>query len=161
MSARGANSPFTSSPSEALKASIPPEQREALDALLMARLDGLGDIVIAFKAGKLAYAERLSREYADELHVLIRLREMGDQAELQGARDSWRPVMERMRAIAEGDTSGLAPEMAALRKSTERNRLIAEACTAVLHEIATTTEEDDAAVTGMAMSEEEIWPRGR
>jgi len=126
----------------------------------MARLDSLGDIEIAFNEGNLDDAERLAREYADELHVLACLREMGDEGKLQGDRDLWLAVMERMRAIVEGDTSGLAHEMAELRHLTDRNRLVAEACTTVLHAIAETPAEPTSdASTGMKMSAEKIWPR--
>jgi hypothetical protein len=144
-----------------LKATITREQHDALDGQLTDRLDGLGDIEIDFKEGRLRNAERRARECAEELHVLAGLRKMAEQSALQAEPGVLRRVMERMRAIAVGDTAGLAPQMADLRKDTEKNRLVAEACTSVLLAVAETpAESEDDASTGMRMSEETVWPRG-
>lgn len=145
-----------------MKTTITREEHDALDGQLVDRLDGLGDIVIDFEEGRLENAERLCREYADELQVLAGLRKMEGESELRAEPDVVRRVMERLRTIAERDASGLAPQVAELRKSTDRNRLVAEACTSVLVAIAETTAASEGdATTGMEMSEETAWSRGR
>jgi hypothetical protein len=115
---------------------ITPEQRDALHDQILDRLSGIGDIELAIQLENYDAAERLGREYSDDLRLLLDDLGVGDGSgqpvELTVPPEVLRRVLPRLRELAESHTSGLEPEWAEAAEVKERNRLVSEACEAVL-----------------------------
>ena len=111
-------------------------QRDALYEQVLDRLSGIGDIEIAIEAESYDVAERLGREYSDDLRLLLDDLGLGDgdgrRIELRSPPDVLRRVLPRMREQAEKHTASQEPELAEVREIIERNRLVAEACANLL-----------------------------
>ncbi len=99
---------------------ITKEQRDALYDQILDRLSGIGDIELTIQAENFGIAKRLASEYSDDLRLLNDLGfgdGHGEPVELTAPPEVLRRVLPRMRDLA------------------ERNRLVAEACEAVLADI--------------------------
>ena len=111
-------------------------QRDALYDQILDRLSGIGDIELAICSEDYGEADRLAREYADELRLLAEDLRLGDgdgqPVELSVPAELLRRALSRMRKRAESHSAGLEPEWAEGREVKERNRLVSEACEAVL-----------------------------
>jgi hypothetical protein len=111
-------------------------QRDALYDQLLDRLSGIGDIEVAIQAENYDDAERTGREYSDDLRLLLDDLGIGDGVgepiELTAPPEVLRRILPRLRERATGHTSALEREMVEVSELTDRNRLVVEACEAVL-----------------------------
>jgi hypothetical protein len=111
-------------------------QREALYDQILDRLSGIGDIELAIAAESYEQAERIGREYSDELRLLLDDLGLGagsgEPLELATPPEVLRRVLPRLRRLALNHTAGLKPEMVEVQEVSQRNRLVSEACEAVL-----------------------------
>jgi hypothetical protein len=119
-----------------MSATITSEQRDALYDQILDRLSGIGDIELAIRSEDYDNAERLGREYCDDLRLLLDDLGLGDETdepvELTAPPGVLRRVLSRLRQIAENHTAGLEPEWIEIATVRERNRLVSEACESVL-----------------------------
>jgi hypothetical protein len=115
---------------------ITPAQRDALYDQILDRLSGIGDIELAIELQDYGAAERLGREYCDDLRLLLDDLGLGDGAgepvELTAPPEVLRRVLPRLRELAKRHTASLEPEWIEVSEIKERNRLVSEACEAVL-----------------------------
>jgi hypothetical protein len=115
---------------------ITPEQRDALYDQILDRLSGIGDIELAIQFGHYDDAERLGREYSDDLRLLLDDLGLGhgngEPVELTSPPEVLRRVLPRLRELAESHSAGQEPEWIEASEVKERNRLVSEACDAVL-----------------------------
>jgi hypothetical protein len=111
-------------------------QRDALYDQILDRLSGIGDIEVAIKAENYGDAERIGREYSDDLRLLLDDLGVGEGAgvpvELNTPPEVLRRVLPRLRDLALEHTAGLEPEWTEIHGLRERNRLVSEACETVL-----------------------------
>ncbi len=111
-------------------------QRDALYDQILDRLSGIGDIEVAIQAQNYQGAERLGREYCDELRLLLDDLGLGDGSgepvELTAPAEVLRRALPRLRELADAHTTNLEAEWIETSQLKERNRLVAEACEAVL-----------------------------
>ncbi len=111
-------------------------QRDALYDQILDRLSGIGDIELAIQSENYTTAERLGREYSDDLRLLLDGLGIGDgngdPVELTAPPEVLRRVLPRLRKQARNHTASLEPELIEASEVTERNRLVSEACEAVL-----------------------------
>jgi hypothetical protein len=111
-------------------------QRDALYDQILDRLSGIGDIEVAIRAENYDAAERIGREYSDDLRLLLDDLGVGDggggPVELTVPPEVLRRVLPRLRKLVLDHTAGLEPEWAEVQGLKERNRLVSEACEAVL-----------------------------
>jgi hypothetical protein len=121
--------------------SITAAQRDALYDQILDRLSGIGDIEMAIRAHHYDDAERIGREYSDDLRLLLDDLGIGEQAsapvELNTPPAVLRRVLPRLRELALNHTAGLEPQWAEVQELRDRNRLVSEACEAVLGELDT------------------------
>ena len=114
-------------------------QRDALYDQVLDRLSGIGDIELAIKAANYDVAERIGREYSDDLRLLLDDLRLGDgrgtSIALKTPPAVLRRVLPRLRQLAEDHTASQEPELAEVRETLERNRLVSEACQVVLAEL--------------------------
>jgi tRNA G37 N-methylase TrmD len=122
-----------------MSATISPEQRDALYDQILDRLTGIGDIEIAIRAGNFDTANRLGREYSDDLRLLVDDLGFGDgggePVVLSTPPEVLRRALVRLRDLAVGHSAGQEAELAELRQIRDRSRLVAEACASVLDEL--------------------------
>lgn len=115
---------------------ITPGQRDALYDQILDRLSGIGDIELAIQMENYDAAERLGREYSDDLRLLLDDLGFGhgdgSPVTLTSPPDVLRRVLPRLRELAEGMAESQEPEWVETRELRDRNRLVAEACTSVL-----------------------------
>lgn len=115
---------------------ITAEQRDALYDQILDRLSGIGDIELAIRLEKYEDAERLSREYTDDLRLLLEDLGFGDgtgqPVTLSSPPEVLRRGLTRLRELAERFAESQEPEWIEACELRERNRLVAEACSAVL-----------------------------
>jgi hypothetical protein len=115
---------------------ISPEQRDALYDQILDRLSGIGDIWLAAQREDFETAERLGREYSDDLRLVLEDLGFGDGSgepvELSAPPELLRRTLPRLRERAENHTAGLEAEWVEISEIKERNRLVSEACEAVL-----------------------------
>jgi len=115
---------------------ITPEQRDALYDQILDRLSGIGDIEMAIESENYAAAERIGREYSDDLRLLLDDLGFGDgtrePVELSTPPEVLRRVLPRLRKLALNHTAGLESEWAEVHEMKERNRLVSEACDVAL-----------------------------
>jgi hypothetical protein len=118
---------------------ITARQRDALYDQILDRLSGIGDIEIAIRAEKYDAAERIGREYSDDLRLLLDDLGIGDGSgepvKLTAPPEVLRRVLPRLRELAENHTASLEPQWVEAREVKERNRLVSEACGAVLADL--------------------------
>jgi hypothetical protein len=111
-------------------------QRDALYDQILDRLSGIGDIEVAIQAENYDDAERIGREYSDDLRLLLDDLGIGDgdgePVELTTAPEVLRRVLPRLRQLALNYTTALDREMAETFDLKDRNRLVSEACESVL-----------------------------
>jgi hypothetical protein len=116
--------------------SVTAAQRDALYDQILDRLSGIGDIEMAIRAHNYDDAERIGREYSDDLRLLLDDLGVGEQAagpvELNTPPAVLRRVLPRLRELALNHTAGLEPQWAEVQELRDRNRLVSEACEAVL-----------------------------
>jgi hypothetical protein len=120
-------------------------QRDALYDQILDRLSGIGDIGVAIGARNYEDAKRIGREYCDELRLLLEDLGIGEgegkPVTLVTSADVLRRVLPRLRERAITHTASFEPEWEEARNLKERNRLVSEACEAVLADL-------DGAATG-------------
>jgi hypothetical protein len=111
-------------------------QRDALYDQILDRLSGIGDIELAIQLENYGAAERIGREYSDDLRLLLDDLGIGDGSgdpvELTMPAELLRRILPRLRETAMNHTASLEPQWAEARELKERNRLVSEACEAVL-----------------------------
>ena len=111
-------------------------QRDALYDQILDRLSGIGDIELAIAAKNYEDAERIGRDYCDDLRLLLDDLGLGEgdgqPVELSSAPELLRRILPRMRKQADDYTASLEPEAIEVHEITERNRLVSQACEAVL-----------------------------
>jgi hypothetical protein len=114
-------------------------QRDALYDQILDRLSGIGDIEVAIEWENYAAAERLGREYSDDLQLLLDDlgfgNRSGERVELTASPEVLRRIFPRMRQQAESHTASLDAELAQVGEIKERNRLVSEACEIVLADL--------------------------
>jgi hypothetical protein len=115
---------------------ITASQRDALYDQILDRLSGIGDIEVAIRSENYSDAERLGREYSDDLRLLLDdlgLGEgSGEPVDLTSPPEVLRRVLPRLRSLAERHNTSLESEWTEAKELKERNRLVSEACEAVL-----------------------------
>lgn len=119
-----------------MKVMVTAEQRDALYDQLLDRLSGIDDIPLAIKLGNHELAKRLGREYSDELRLLDDLGYGdgdGKPVELTVPAEVLRRLLPRLRQLSHDLTGSQESEWAEARQLKDRNRLVSEACEAVLN----------------------------
>jgi hypothetical protein len=105
----------------------------------MLRLDSVDDISVAAQAGDFAEADQRADEFFDYLSVIRADLKWGEgpghPIQLTTPPDVLGRVFRRIHAIAIGERAELATDWAESRQDEERNRLVVEACEAVLADI--------------------------
>jgi hypothetical protein len=119
-----------------MSVTITAAQRDALYDQILDRLSGIGDIEVAIQAENYDDAERLGREYSDDLRLLLDDlgvgNGIGESVELTAPPEVLRRVLLRLQELARKHTAGLEPAWAEVHEVKERNRLVSETCEAVL-----------------------------
>jgi hypothetical protein len=114
-------------------------QRNALYDQVLNRLSGIGDIVLAIKLENYDLAERLGREYSDDLRLLLDGLGFGNgdgqAVELTASPEVLRRVLPRIRDWALDLAANQEPEWAEASKMKQRNQLVVETCEAVLADL--------------------------
>ena len=114
-------------------------QRDAVYDQLLDRLSGIGDIELAIQAEKYDAAERLGREYSDDLLLLLDDLGVGpgdgEPVQLTSPPDLLRRVLPRLRQLAEGMKAGQEAAWTESQALRHRTRLVADACDRVLSEL--------------------------
>jgi hypothetical protein len=113
------------------------DQRDALYDRILDRLSGIGDVWLAASAENYETAERLGREYSDDLRLVLNDLGWGERPdtgamELTTPPDVLRRVFVRLRDSAAGERVQQQAGWTESRELEERNRLIGEACRLVL-----------------------------
>ena len=110
-------------------------QRDAVCEQLRDQLSGIADVETALLFRDYEGAQRLFSEYGEDLLLLGGLG-FGDQrdkpVELTVPPEVLRRALPRLRELAEGQMLGSKPKPVGAAQITERSRLIAEVCEAVL-----------------------------
>jgi hypothetical protein len=118
---------------------ITAQERDALYDQILDRLSGIGDIELAIKVENYVAAERLGREYSDDLRLLLDDLGLGEgdgePVELTSPPDVLRRVLPRLRDLAVSHSASQREDWAETREIEERNRLVAEACQSVLADL--------------------------
>jgi hypothetical protein len=113
-------------------------QRDALYDRILDRLSGIGDVLLAVSSDDFPTADRLGREYSDELMLVCDGLGWGARSgsaviELSNARpELLLRVFARLRDDAASEREAQARSWDESRTLEERNRLVDEACTSVL-----------------------------
>jgi len=114
-------------------------QRDALYDQILDRLSGIGDIEVAIHSENYDAAERLGREYSDDLRLLLDDLGLGESSgepvELTSPPQVLRRVLPRLRDLAAGYNASLESEWAETSELRERNQLVSQACEAVLGDL--------------------------
>jgi hypothetical protein len=122
-----------------MSVTITAAQRDALYDQILDRLSGIGDIELAIEAENYDDAERIGRDYCDDLRLLLDDLGIGDgdgkPVALVTPPDVLRRILPRLRERAERHSASLEPEWDEARSVKERNRLVSEACEAVLADL--------------------------
>jgi len=116
---------------------ITAEQRDALYDRILDRLSGIEDVWLAASSADYDTADRLGREYSDELRLVLDDLGWGgrpgdEDVELTTDPDVLRRVFGRLRDSTAGERAAQATSWAEGRVLEHRNRLVGEACAAVL-----------------------------
>ena len=114
-------------------------QRDALYDQILDRLSGIGDVWLSVCAENYQAAERLGREYSDDLRLVTDDLGWGEgperPIELTTPPDVLRRALSRMRDTAVSHDASQEELRAEVRVSAERNRLVVEACRQVLTDL--------------------------
>jgi len=106
---------------------------------ILDRLSGIGDITIAIDSENYETAERLSREFSDDLRLLLDDLGLGngngEPVALSSPPEVLRRVLPRLSELARAHSESLEREWAEAQTLKERNRLVTEACASVLAEL--------------------------
>jgi hypothetical protein len=113
------------------------EQRDALYDRILDRLSGIEDILVAAGSEDFATADRLAREYSDELRLVYDdlgwgARAGSDVVELSAPTDLLRRLFGRFREAAASEREAQARAWEESHALDQRNRLIDQACSSVL-----------------------------
>jgi hypothetical protein len=112
------------------------QQRDALYDRILSRLSGIEDIWLAASRGDYETADRLGREYSDELRLVLDDLGWGDgpggDLDLKTDPDVLRRVFGRLRDSTVTEREAQATSWAESRVLEDRNRLVGEACDSVL-----------------------------
>lgn len=123
-------------PPEGQRPRISAEQRDALYDRILDRLSGIGDVWLAASTERYDTADRLSREYSDELRLVLDDLGWGDGpeggVELKTDPTILRRVFTRLRESSASERAAQATSWAESRVLEERNRLVGETCDRVL-----------------------------
>jgi hypothetical protein len=116
---------------------ITAEQRDALYDRILNRLSGIDDVWLAASSADYDTADRLGREYSDELRLVLDDLGWGDgpggeEIRLTADSDVLRRVFGRLRDSTAGERAAQATSWAESRVLEDRNRLVGEACATVL-----------------------------
>lgn len=118
---------------------IAAEQRDALYEQILDHLGGLDDLRIAAEREDFATAERLARQFADELRLVsddLGWGEgSGDTVELSCPPELLRRVFGRLGATAERLAAFDADQEREVRGLQRRNTIVAELCRSALAEL--------------------------
>jgi hypothetical protein len=112
-------------------------QRDALYDRFLDRLTGIEDIWLAASTEKYETADRLGREYSDELRLVLDDLRWGsgtglETIELTTAPDVLHRVFGRLRETVADERAHQLATWIENRQLEERNRLVGEACHSVL-----------------------------
>jgi hypothetical protein len=115
---------------------ITPEQRDALYEQILDRLSGIGDVWLAVCSENFDAAERLGREYSDDLRLVLDDLGFGDGSgemiELTTPPDVLQRVLSRLHDLAVEQDRAEADERAEAEDYRTRNRLVRDTCRRVL-----------------------------
>jgi hypothetical protein len=118
---------------------ITAEQRDALYDQILDRLGGIDDVRIVVQNDDFEAAERLGREYSDDLRLVLDDlgfgEGTGEQVELTSPPDVLARVLTRMREHASTHAESVEAEQGEAREMETRNRLVVEACGNVLADL--------------------------
>lgn len=125
-----------------MTATITHEQRDALYDQILDRLSGIEDVWLAASTGRHETADRLSREYSDELRLILDDLGWGDGPDvemigLKTASDVLRRVFGRLHDTVAEERAHRQVDWIENRELEERNRLVSEACESVLEALRT------------------------
>lgn len=120
-----------------MRLAVTSAQRDALYDWVLDRLSGIGDVWMAASSEDYELADRLGREYSDELRLVLDDLGWGDgpggeSIELTTSRDVLRRVFGRFRSGAVAQRHQHEQGWDESRALEERNRLVGEACETVL-----------------------------
>jgi hypothetical protein len=114
-------------------------QRDALYDQVLDRLSGIGDIAIAIGAENYDTAERLGREFSDDLRLLLDDLGLGDGSgvpvDLTSPPEILRRILPRLSESAKAHSEFLETECSEVKEVRERNRIVTEACKSVMAEL--------------------------
>lgn len=114
-------------------------ERDALYEQIHARLSGIDDVWLSVAAGDYRRADRVGREFSDELRLLLDDLGWGEGGgeplELATPPDVLRRILTRMQARAEGQRQVEEEERAERRPREERTQRLLEACGRMLGEL--------------------------
>lgn len=114
-------------------------ERDALYDQLFARLSGLDEVWTAAQLGEYERADRVAREFSDDLRLLLDDlgwdEGSGEPLELATPPEVLRRVCTRMRMRAEGQKELEEAERAESRGREERTQQVLETCRRVLEEL--------------------------
>lgn len=112
------------------------EERDALYDQILDRLSGIGDVWLALARENYSEAERLGREYSDELRLVLDDLGFGDDRgemiELTTPPDVLRRVFRVLGQLAAGKAASVEAELTAISRDAQSTRLVADTCSRVL-----------------------------
>lgn len=115
---------------------VTPEQRDALYEEIVIRLSGIDAVWLATRAADFAAAERLGREYSDNLRLVLDDLGFGDgtgePVELRTPSDVLRRVLERLARRAQAQRQAEEKERAEREDSVARSAFVEETCQQLL-----------------------------
>jgi hypothetical protein len=118
---------------------ITPAQRDALYDQILERLSGIGDVWIAAKSEDFEVADRLGRDYSDDLRLVLDDLGWGEgpggAVRLQTPPEVLRRVFSRLQDTATGLRATAERECAEIRELDQRHQLVLEACRQVLEDL--------------------------
>lgn len=115
-------------------------QRDLLYDRILVHLSGIDDLWNAAMNDQFDVAERLGREFSDELRLVVDDLGWGERSsdeplELTTPPDVVRRVIERIAAIVEAEDVAEEEERVALRDAEEERRRLRETCSQVLRDL--------------------------
>lgn len=118
---------------------ITAEQRDALYDQILDRMSGIGDVWLAVCAENYDAAQRLGREYSDDLRLVVDDLGWGEAAgatiELSTPPDVLRRTLSRLRDAAVSHEASQQALRAEVEESARRNQLVVEACRQLLTDL--------------------------
>jgi hypothetical protein len=113
-------------------------ERDALYEHIYMRLSGIGDVWLAVEAEDFETAERLGRDFSDDLRLVLDdlgWGEGGGGLELRTSPDVLRRVFRRVRAAAEAERAGEERERLEVHAREQQAAQMIETCRRVLAEL--------------------------